>query len=569
MKFSKLYAPTLKEAPKDAVLPSHQLLIRAGYIMQIGSGLYNFLPLGKIVLEKIKKVIKEEMDKSGAQEVSLSFVTPSELWEQSHRFKKYGKELLRIKDRKENNFVLSPTNEESIVDLVRGVVTSYKQLPLNLYQIGLKFRDEARPRFGLLRCREFIMKDAYSFHANTQDLKREFDLMEQTYINIFTRLGLNFRVVEADSGAIGGSGSKEFMVLAQNGEDDILVCDSCKYAANIEAAKREKKACDVLRPKSEKMDKFYTPNIKTIDELSKFFNIDKFYTIKAIAKKAIYENEEKAVLFFIRGCDDLQETKALNAAKALELVDISEEELKKIGLNPGFIGPAKLPQDLEFFIDFELENETEMICGANEKDYHIIGFNVTNFKKERFFDLISVQEGDKCPKCGGILHSTKGIEVGHIFQLGQRYSEPMKANFLNEQGKSEPFIMGCYGIGVSRLEAVAVESSFDEKGIIWNKNLSPFDATIIISNMKNEKAVKFANEIYENLTKKGFKILLDDREERFGVKMADYELMGICYGFLIGKDLQNDEVEFLQRQNLSKTKIKAKDIEKVLKEKLC
>ncbi len=572
MKFSKLYAPTLKEAPKDVVLPSHKLLIRAGFIAQIGSGLYNFLPLGKIVLEKICAVIKEEMDKSGAQEVGLSFVTPSELWGQSGRLKKYGKELLRIKDRKENDFVLSPTNEESMTDLIRDVVTSYKQLPLNLYQIGLKFRDEARPRFGLLRCREFIMKDGYSFHSNEADLKREFDLMEKTYTNIFTRIGLNFRVVEADSGAIGGSGSKEFMVLAQNGEDDILVCDSCKYAANIEAARRAKKTCKISRPKSEKMDKFFTPNIETIDDLANFFKIDKFYTIKAVAKKAIYEKDEKdekVILFFVRGCDDLQETKALNACGALELVDISQEELIKIGLNPGFIGPAKLPQDIEFFIDFELENETQMICGANEKNYHTIGFNVASFKKDRFKDLISVKDGDVCPRCGGKLHSTKGIEIGHIFQLGQKYSEPMKANFLDENGKSKPFFMGCYGIGVSRLEAVAVESSFDEKGIIWNKELSPFDAVIIISNIKNEEVVKFANEIYEDLTKKGFKILLDDRNERFGVKMADYELMGISCGFLIGKSLANGKVEFLKRKNLEKIEISSKDIEKSLKDYLC
>ena len=388
MKFTKLYIPTLKEAPKDATLPSHQFLLRAGFIQQTGSGLYNFLPLGKRVLRKIENIIRDEMDRAGANEVSMSFVVPSELWKQSGRFFKFGSELSRLNDRKGNDFVLGPTHEESVVDMVRGRVNSYKQLPLNLYQIGLKFRDEARPRFGLLRCREFIMKDSYSFHSSYEDLKREFDLMQETYSKIFTRLGLNFRCVEADSGAIGGSGSKEFMVLADNGEDDILISDSSDYAANIEAAKRAKRTCSAERPQSNGMLKFHTPNCSTIASVSEFFKVDPFYTIKAVIKKAIYEDRSEVVIFFLRGDDELQETKALNACGALELCDANIDEIENAGLVAGYCGPIGLPEGVNFYIDSELDGEYEMICGANQKDYHAIGVSIINFNKDRFFGAI-------------------------------------------------------------------------------------------------------------------------------------------------------------------------------------
>lgn len=567
VKFSRLYAPTSKEAPKDASLPSHIYLLRGGFIEQTGSGLYNFLPLGKIVLDKIKSVVKEEMDKAGAQEISMSMVTSGELWKESGRFDVFGKELLRFKDRKENDFVLSPTNEESVVALVRGKVTSYKQLPLNLYQINTKFRDEARPRFGLLRGREFLMKDAYSFHANEEDLKREFDLMEETYSRIFTRLGLNFRAVEADSGAIGGSGSKEFMVLANNGEDDILVCDSCKYAANIEAAKRQKRTSDAQRPEAD-ASKFYTPNATTIKDIAEFFRVSEFYTIKAVIKKAIYKDEEKIVVFFIRGDDELQEVKATNACSALEIMDANEEEILKAGIVVGFCGPVGL-SGVEFFIDKELEGETQMICGANEKDYHFVGVSVTNFNSDRFKDLAEVKQGDRCPHCGGKLSVSKGIEVGHIFQLGQKYSAAMNATFLDENGKAKPFYMGCYGIGVSRLVAVMIEASHDEKGCIWKKECAPFHVHIIISNLKDEAGVKFANELYSELKSFGISALLDDRNERFGVKMSEFELIGIPYAVVIGKGLEGGEVEFINRANLQKTSIAKDEILAKIKEALC
>ncbi|XMD89849.1 prolyl-tRNA synthetase [Campylobacter lari] len=557
MKFSKFYAISTKENPKDATLPSHIFLVKGAFVEQIGSGLYNFLPLGKRVLDKIKNIIKEEMDKAGALEVNLSFNTPAELWKESGRFNVFGKELLRFKDRKENDFVLGPTHEEAMVALVRNKINSYKQLPLHLYQIGLKFRDEARPRFGLLRCREFLMKDGYSFHANEADLDKEFNLMHETYSKILTRLGLEFRAVEADSGAIGGSGSKEFMVLAKNGEDDILLCEHCDYAANIEAAKRAKKSCEDERPEADFATQFHTPNVKTIEELAEFFKINPYYTIKAIAKKAIYENEEKIVVFFIRGDDELQEVKALNAANALELVDASEEELEKAGLVPGFIGFVGL-NGVDFYIDHELENETNMIIGANKKDYHLVGINVVNLNKERFKDLAAVKEHDLCPKCQHKLKQSKGIEVGHIFKLGNKYSKAMNASYLDENGKAQFFTMGCYGMGVSRLVAVAIEASHDEKGCIWNKTLAPFVLDIIVSNIKDTKAMEFAEQIYTHFKDK--EILFDDRNERFGVKINDFELMGFPYALVIGKGLESDEVELIHRNTLEKQVLKTQEV---------
>lgn len=557
MKFSKFYAVSTKENPKDATLPSHIFLVKGAFVEQIGSGLYNFLPLGKKVLDKIKNIIKEEMDKAGALEVNLSFNTPADLWKESGRFNVFGKELLRFKDRKENDFVLGPTHEEAMVALVRNKVTSYKQLPLHLYQIGLKFRDEARPRFGLLRCREFLMKDGYSFHASEADLDKEFNLMHETYSKILTRLGLEFRAVEADSGAIGGSGSKEFMVLAKNGEDDILLCEHCDYAANIEAAKRAKKTCQDERPEADFATQFHTPNVKTIEELAEFFKINPYYTIKAIAKKAIYENEEKIVVFFVRGDDELQEVKALNAANALELTDASEEELVKAGLVPGFIGFVGL-NGVDFYIDHELENETNMIIGANKKDYHLVGINVVNLNKERFKDLATVKEHDLCPKCQHKLKQSKGIEVGHIFKLGSKYSKAMNASYLDENGKAQFFTMGCYGMGVSRLVAVAIEASHDEKGCIWNKTLAPFVLDIIVSNVKDTKAMELAEQIYNHFKDK--EVLFDDRNERFGVKINDFELMGFPYALVIGKGLEKDEVELIHRNTLEKQVLKTQEI---------
>lgn len=568
MRFGKFFIPTAKEAPKDAVLPSHIYLIRGGFVEQIGSGLYSYLPLGKMLIDRIKSVVKDEMDKAGALEVSFSFVTPAKIWQESTRYGVYGKELLRLKDRKDNEFVLSPTNEESAVDMVRGKVTSYKQLPLHFYQINTKFRDEARPRFGLLRGREFIMKDGYSFHEDEDDLSREFDLMYDTYTKIFTRLGLNFRAVDADSGAIGGSGSKEFMVLADNGEDDIIVCDNCSYAANIEAAKRSKKRSNAEKPEFNMMSKFHTPNINTIEAVANFFKVDKFYIIKAVIKKAIYEDRSEIVVFFVRGSDELQEVKAANACGALELEDADISQIQKAGIAAGYCGPAGLGEGINFYIDNELKGERGLICGANEKDYHIIGFNVLSFKDSRFKDLVAAKSGDECAICGGKLSVTKGIEVGHIFKLGQKYSAPMGANFLDRNGKAVPFFMGCYGIGISRLLAVAVESKHDEKGMIWGRELAPFELIIIVSSIKDDEQIKFSEEIYEFAKSLGIRVILDDRNERFGVKMSEFELIGFPYAIIVGKGLKEAKVELIRRDGLEKKEVNISEIKECIKELL-
>lgn len=566
MKFSKLYAPTTKEAPKNTTLPSHQYLVRGGFISQVGSGLYNFLPMGKIVFDKIKNVVKEEMDKTGAQEIQMDVVTPAELWKQSGRYDVFGKELCRFKDRKDNEFVLGPTHEEVVVDIVRNRINSYKQLPLHLYQITTKFRDEARPRFGLLRGREFTMKDGYSFHEDETCMKKEFDVMEKTYTKIFTRLGLDFRAVEADSGAIGGSGSKEFMVLAQNGEDDIVVCQNCSYAANVEAAKRAPKTTNAEAPQAN-FAKFKTPNMKTIDDVSDFFKIDPFYSIKAVVKKAIYVDKEEVVVFFVRGNDELQETKAQNACGALDLVDANAEEVEKAGLQAGFIGPIGL-ECVKFYIDLELKEQKNLICGANEIDYHYVGVEMFNLKEERYKDLVSVHADDRCACCGGVLHVTKGIEVGHIFQLGQKYAKAMGATFLDKNGKAQPFYMGCYGIGVSRLVAVMIEASHDDKGCIWNKQTAPYVLDIIVSNSKDDAQNVFAEEIYMTLQNEGINVLWDDRNERFGFKMKDFELIGFPYALIVGKELEEGFVEIVERKTLEKVVVKKDEVLSKIKELL-
>jgi prolyl-tRNA synthetase len=569
MRFSQLLIPTTKETPSDAVLASHIFLIRGGFIQSVGAGLYNFLPLGKIVLDKIRAIVKEELDKAGAQEVDLAFVTPASLWAESGRLQKYGKELLRFRDRKDNEFVLGPTHEEMMVNLVKNSIKSYKQLPLNLYQIKTKFRDEIRPRFGLMRGREFLMKDGYSFHKDKEDMIKEFHNMQEAYSNIFRRLGLDFRIVEADSGAIGGSGSKEFMVLADSGEDTLIVCDNCEYGANVEAAKR----VPTPMPEYEEDEapqmtkgKFHTPNVTTIDELSQFFHIDNWHLIKAVAKKAIFDDGvEKIAIFFIRGTDELQETKATNAVDANELVDVSEDELKSAGVVSGFIGPFGLREDILVVIDEELKGASNMIAGANEIDYHLIGVELPD-DLNVFDDLVEVKSGDKCPKCQGKLKETKGIEVGHIFQLGTRYSEPLEATFLDENGKAKPYEMGTYGIGVSRVMAAIIEQHHDERGCIWTKESSPFDLHIIISNIKNEDEVTFGEELYQKLQQKGLRVLLDDRKDRFGFKIKDYELIGNRLGVVIGKKLKDDKVELILRDGLEKIELNRDNIlEEILK----
>jgi len=508
VRFSRLLIPTTKETPNDATLASHIYLIRGGFIQSVGgSGLYNFLPLGKKILDKVHAVVKEELDKAGCQEVSLAFVTPAALWEESGRLEKYGKELLRFKDRKENDFILGPTHEEMMVNLVRQTVKSYKQLPLNLYQINLKFRDEIRPRFGLMRGREFLMKDGYSFHDSTEDMQREFALMEETYKKIFTRLGLEFRVVDADSGAIGGSGSKEFMVLADSGEDTIVVCNDCEYGANIEAA--------IAQPKKYDMQ----PELKTI------------------VMKALYDEGKSVPVGFVLPAEtELQDVKACNAVDANDLMECDAEERPAIMVIEESLGAAVDPGQFD----------AEEILYA---------------------DISAVKEGDACTVCGGTLRYTKGIEAGHIFQLGTRYSEPLGTNFLDENGKSQPMVMGTYGIGVSRLLAAIIEQNHDENGCIWTKESAPFDLQIIISNIKEEEQVRLGETLYETMLAKGVDVLLDERKDRFGAKMKDYELIGVPHAVVIGKNLAEGMVEFITRDGMVKEEVPADAIVDFLSER--
>ena len=558
MKFSKLFIPTTKEMPSDASLPSHQFLVRGGFIAQTGAGIYDFMPLGKIVLEKIRAIVKKEMDEAGANEVQFGFVTPLSLWSESGRALTMGSELLRFKDRKNGEFVLSPTNEEAVVNMVKNRVTSYKDLPLHLYQINTKFRDEARPRFGLMRGREFLMKDGYSFHSSEEDLVREFNLMEETYKKIYTKLGLDFRVVEADSGAIGGSGSKEFHVLASSGEDTIVVCDGCNYAANIEAAKREAKKYEF---KEGELKKVETPNCTTIEDVANFLSVSKEQTIKAVIKKAIFKDESKIVVFFVRGSDELEDTKAQNSVDALELIDATLDEIKDAGVVAGYCGLVDLPKDILVVVDSELENSQGMVCGGNEENFHFINVDLKVIENIKYFDLIAVKEEDICACCGGKLSYTKGIEAGHIFQLGDKYSKAMNATFLDENGKAKPFIMGCYGVGVSRLVAAVIEQNHDEKGCIWTKSTTPFMVDIIVSNSKNEDEKNMGEKIYEELKASNVEVILDDRiNARFGFKIGDFELLGFPYAIIIGKKLSDGIVEIVDRKTLLKTEVKIEEV---------
>jgi len=448
--------------------------------------------------------------------------------------------------------------------MVKNRITSYKDLPIHLYQINTKFRDEARPRFGLMRGREFLMKDGYSFHSSEEDLVREFNLMEATYKKIYTKLGLDFRVVAADSGAIGGSGSKEFHVIADSGEDTIVICDSCDYGANIEAANRKPRHFtawfeNTNTPAS--MEKVLTQDLKTIEEVSNFLSISKAQTIKAVIKRAIFEEKTQIVVFFVRGDDELEETKACNAVNALELTDATEDDIKEAGLVVGYCGPFNLPSNINFFVDLEIKDEIGLACGANEEHYHLINTDLSTLKDVKYFDLVAVQEGDICACCGGKLSYTKGIEAGHIFQLGTKYSAAMNANFLDENGKAKPFVMGCYGIGVSRLVAAVIEQNHDEKGCIWTKATTPFMVDIIVSNSKKEDEAQVGEELYAKLKHAGISTILDDRiNARFGFKMSDFELLGFPYAVVIGKKLAEGFVEIVDRKTLEKIDVKVEDV---------
>ncbi|WP_249961044.1 proline--tRNA ligase [Histophilus somni] len=549
MRTSKYLLSTLKETPNDAQVVSHQLMLRAGMIRPLASGLYNWLPTGLRVLKKVENIVREEMNKSGAIEVEMPVVQPAELWQESQRWEQYGPELLRFVDRGNRDFVLGPTHEEVITDLVHREVSSYKQLPLNLYQIQTKFRDEVRPRFGVMRGREFLMKDAYSFHTSKECLQNTYDVMYRTYNNIFTRLGLDFRAVQADTGSIGGSASHEFQVLAKSGEDDIVFSSNSDYAANIELA--EAVAIGQRQAPSATIELVDTPNAKTINDLVEQFNLSVEKTVKTLIVKGANENQPLIALI-VRGDHELNEVKAQKLPEVAEPLEFAnEDEIKtKIGAGIGSLGPVNLP--IPTIIDRSVALMSDFSTGANIDGKHY--FNV-NWDRDvalpKVADLRNVVEGDPSPDGKGTLQIKRGIEVGHIFQLGTKYSEAMKATVQGEDGRPQTMIMGCYGIGVSRVVAATIEQCHDEKGIIWSSDeIAPFTVAIIPMNMYKSKNVQiFAEELYQSLLNKNVDVIFDDRKERPGVMFADMELIGVPHMIVIGeKNLEKGEIEYKNRR---------------------
>lgn len=548
MRSSQTLLATLRDTPSDAAVISHQLMIRAGMIRPLANGLYTWLPLGLRVLRKVERIIREEMDKSGALEVTMPVVQPSELWQETGRFDKYGKELLRFKDRHDRDFVLGPTHEEVITDLVRREVKSYKQLPINLYQIQTKFRDEIRPRFGVMRSREFIMKDAYSFHLDTDSLQKTYELMHATYCNIFTRLGLNFRPVKADTGSIGGDSSHEFHVLAESGEDAIAFSTVSDYAANVELA-------PALAPKTPRapatqtMQKVHTPNVKSIDDVAAFFKVSPSQCVKTLLVKG---TDSPAVALVLRGDHSLNEIKVEKLPQvAAPMTFINEAEVAQLtGAQVGSLGVTGLT--IPMIVDHAAAHCADFICGANETDYHLTGVNWGRDAAEPTLiaDLRDVVEGDPSPCGQGEIRIARGIEVGHIFQLGKTYSEAMNCTVLNESGKNSVMEMGCYGIGVTRVVASAIEQNNDEKGIIWPDAIAPYTLVIVPMNLhKSPRVAEAAEQLYKELQAMGIDVLFDDRNERPGVMFADAELIGIPHRLVIGeRGLDAGTIEYKHRR---------------------
>ncbi|KQL39428.1 prolyl-tRNA synthetase [Bacillus sp. FJAT-25509] len=544
MKQSIVYSPTLREVPSDADIKSHQLLLRAGFIRQNASGIYSFLPLGNKVLQKVANIVREEMNNAGAMEMLMPSMQAQELWEESGRWDNFGPELMRLRDRHGRGFALGATHEEVVTSIIRDELKSYKKLPITLYQVQSKFRDEKRPRFGLLRGREFLMKDAYSFHASQESLDEVYDRLFTAYSNVFTRCGLNFRAVVADSGAMGGKDTHEFMVLSDIGEDTIAFSNESSYAANIEMAP----VVTNYEPSDEKLEevqKVETPNQKTIDEVIEFLNLPIEKSIKSI----IFKADESFVLVLARGDHEINDIKLKNYLGAHSVELASKEEVKELmNCEIGSLGPIGVKSDLLVLADNAVKGIVNGCCGANEEGYHYINVTVNrDYNVKDFLDLRFIQEGDISPDGKGTISFAKGIEVGHVFKLGTKYSESMNATFLDENGKSNPIIMGCYGIGVSRTLAAIVEQYNDEKGIVWPKNLAPFDVHVITVNTKNEEQVTLADDIYKTLKETGQDVLLDDRNERVGVKFADADLFGIPVRVVVGKKAAEGIVELKTR----------------------
>ncbi|WP_339145838.1 MULTISPECIES: proline--tRNA ligase [unclassified Sutcliffiella] len=557
MKQSNMLIPTLREVPSDAEVKSHQLLLRAGYIRQNTSGIYSFLPLGKKVLKKVEDIVREEMENAGAVELLMPAMQAAELWQESGRWYSYGPELMRLNDRHNREFALGATHEEVITTLVRDEVKSYKKLPLSLYQIQTKFRDEKRPRFGLLRGREFLMKDAYSFHANAESLDDTYEKMFTAYSNIFTRLGLNFRAVIADSGAMGGKDTHEFMVLSDIGEDTIAYSNESSFAANIEmapvVANYEKKSDAPLDK-----EKVSTPGQKTIEEVASFLQMKKSELIKSI----VFKVDEKYVLVLARGDHEINDVKVKNLYQASVVETATADEVQKVmGCSVGSLGPIDVPESVEIVADTAVEYLVNAVTGANEEGVHYKNVNPSkDFEVAQYADLRFIEEGDISPDGHGVIQFAKGIEVGHIFKLGTRYSEAMGANFLDENGRNQPMIMGCYGIGVSRVLAAIVEQYHDENGIIWPQAVTPFEVHVIPVNMKNEAQASLAEEIYTELRNVGVSVLMDDRQERPGVKFTDSDLIGLPVRVTVGKRADEKVVEVKWRKTGDKEELTVEEL---------
>ena len=545
MRVSKLYAPTLREVPAEAEVVSHQLMLRAGFIRKSAGGMYTYLPLALRVLKKIEAIIREEMDEAGAQELLMPILQPAEIWQESGRWSVYGDEMFRIRDRHSREFCLGPTHEELVTTLVRADVRSYRQLPLNVYQIQNKFRDERRPRFGLMRGREFIMKDAYSFDRDEAGLDASYKSMYDAYTNIFTRCGLSFRPVEADSGAIGGSGSHEFMAIADSGEAEIVFCPECAYAANVEKTELFpiENSDEEMLPRQEVI----TPECKTIAAVCEFLQIPIEKSVKAVA----YTSSKGLILCFVRGDHEVNEIKVMNACGVSEIDMAPEEMLIAGGTVGGFMGPVGMDsQKVIVIMDISVMNMHNFCCGANKKDVHFINVNPQrDFAPTIITDIRLVQEGDPCPHCGGKLKKARGIEVGQVFKLFTKYSKALKTNFLDENGREQPMVMGCYGIGVSRTMAAAIEQYNDSNGIIWPAAIAPYEVLVVPVNTKDEASTAKAEEIYSSLGEAGIEVIIDDRNERAGVKFKDADLIGYPLRVVVGpKTLANGEIEVKNRR---------------------
>ncbi len=565
MRTSKLYAPTLRQTPAEAEVPSHQLMLRAGFIRKVAGGVYTYLPLAWRTLRKIEQIIREEIEAKDGQELALPIVQPAELWKETGRWAVFGEEMFRLVDRHNREFCLGPTHEEIITDLVRNEVRSYKQLPLLLYQIQNKYRDEIRPRFGLMRGREFIMKDGYSFDKDEAGLDKSYKDMYEAYSKIFSRCGLTFRPVEADGGAIGNATTHEFTVLAETGESDIVYCEKCDYAANAE--KSELKVIVAPEEEALPLEKVHTPNAKTIEEVATFLDTPIEKTVKAV----IFQNEkEQVICALVRGDHEVNDVKLQNITGAISLTMAEDSAISKVGGVAGFMSPIGLNKDVIVVADATVMEMHNAVCGANEQDYHYKNANPKrDFGDVIVADIRLIAEGDPCPHCGAPVKMTHGIEVGQVFKLGTKYSEALGATFLDENGKEKPLIMGCYGIGVSRTMAAAIEQFHDENGIIWPVAIAPFEVVIVPINAKDEAQMQIAEKLYADMKNAGIDVLLDDRKDRAGVKFKDADLIGYPVRITVSpKLLDENEVEIKVRKDGATSTVKVNICAETVKEML-